>query len=204
MNDMLRTNAYGEHHSLTVVDRFGVWLSSMQVRRSVKSFKGLDVADVGCGFNARFARTLYDQVSSLHLFDVSLSPDLKVLPKVSVHEGDLAQTIQSFPPEKLDVILCLSVVEHLPDPDAVLNRFWHLLRKDGVCLINVPSWRGKWFLEFSAFRLGLSPANEMDDHKFYFDARDLWPRLVKAGFKPSKIKCFSHKFGLNTFACCRK
>lgn len=204
MNDVIRTNAYGEGHALTAVDRFGIWLSSVQVRRSVKSFKELDVADIGCGFDARFARTIHDQVSSLHLFDVSLAPELKLLPKVRVHEGDLTATLQSFPPETLDVILCLSVLEHLGDPDAALSRFWHLLRKDGVCLINVPSWRGKRFLEFSAFRLGWSPANEMDDHKFYFDARDLWPRLVRAGFKPSRIKCFAHKFGLNVFASCRK
>ena len=29
------------------------------------------------------------------------------------------------------------------------------------------------------------------------------PMLVEAGFKPSKIRCFRHKFGLNTFAVCR-
>ncbi len=37
----------------------------------------------------------------------------------------------------------------------------------------------------------------------YYDVRDLWPLLVKAGFLPSEIECFSHKGGLNTFAACR-
>jgi hypothetical protein len=67
----------------------------------------------------------------------------------------------------------------------------------------VPSWLGKRALEFSAFRLGLSPAEEMDDHKYYFDPKDLWPLLVRAGFRPSNIRCFRHKFRLNTFAICR-
>ncbi len=31
----------------------------------------------------------------------------------------------------------------------------------------------------------------------------IWPMLVAAGFRPSQIRCFSHKFGLNTFAVCR-
>ncbi len=70
--------------------------------------------------------------------------------------------------------------------------------------MNVPSWRGKKFLELSAFRLGLSPAVEMDDHKQYYDVRDLWPLLVRNGFRPSQIRCFRHKFGLNTFAVCSK
>ena len=63
-----------------------------------------------------------------------------------------------------------------------------ILRPGGVCLVNVPSWRGKWFLELSAFRLGLSPADEMNDHKTYYDPRDLWPMLVRAGFRPQDIQ----------------
>lgn len=199
-----RDKSYGENHSPTMVDRFGVWLSAVQVRRWVKSFRGLEVADIGCGYNASFARTILHEVSGLKLFDVSLSPDLKSQPKISAFEGDLAETIQSIPKESLDVIMCLNVIEHLHNPDKVLGCFRPMLRQDGVCLINVPSWRGKWFLEFSAFKLGMSPKEEMDDHKFYFDVRDLWPRLVKAGFQPSKIKCYPNKFGLCVFACCRK
>ena len=44
----------------------------------------------------------------------------------------------------------------------------------------------------------------MDDHKMYYDPRDIWPMLVRAGFKPSRVKVFRHKFGLNTFASCVK
>jgi hypothetical protein len=49
----------------------------------------------------------------------------------------------------------------------------------------------------------LSPAIEMDDHKCYYDPRDLWPMLVLSGFRPSGISCRRHKLGLNTFAACR-
>ena len=38
---------------------------------------------------------------------------------------------------------------------------------------------------------------------WYFDPRDLWPLLVRVGFRPSEIKCHRHKLGLNTFAVCR-
>ena len=77
-------------------------------------------------------------------------------------------------------------------------------RPGGICLFNVPSWRGKWFLEFSAFRLGLSPKDEVMDHKTYYDVKDLRPMLLEAGFLSDNTRCFSHKFGLNTFAVCRK
>ena len=78
-----------------------------------------------------------------------------------------------------------------------------MLAPGGVCLLNVPSWRGKRFLEYSAFKLGLSPADEMNDHKNYYDVKDLWPLLVRGGFQPSDIRCFRHKFGMNTFAVCK-
>ena len=86
----------------------------------------------------------------------------------------------------------------------MLDECYRLTKPGGTCVFNVPSWRGKWFLEFSAYRLGLSPKEEMDDHKAYYDVKDLWPLLVKAGFVPSNIRCFAHKFGLNTFAVCTK
>lgn len=63
---------------------------------------------------------------------------------------------------------------------------------------------GKWFLEFAAFRLGVAPEAEMDDQKMYYDPPDLWPLLVRSGFRPKNIKLFKHKFGLDTFAICSK
>jgi len=42
--------------------------------------------------------------------------------------------------------------------------------------------RGKTFLEFTAFRLGVSRI-EMEDHKMYYDKQTLWPMLVQAGFR---------------------
>ncbi len=95
------------------------------------------------------------------------------------------------------------MLEHVNEPARLLGEVRRLLAPGGTALVNVPSWRGKRYLELSAFRLGLSPAEEMDDHKTYYDVRDLWPMLVAAGWRPRNIRCFSHKLGLNTFAVCR-
>ena len=46
-------------------------------------------------------------------------------------------------------------------------------------------------------------AEEIEDQMTYYDSRDLCPLLVRAGFRPSRIRVYKHKFRLNTFAVCR-
>lgn len=198
-----RDASFGEGGDLTLVDRVGVWLSGRQIRRHVRSFAGLTIADVGCGYEATFARQVLSQVDRAVLLDVSLDPELKAVSKVEAIEGVLPGSLGGVGDASVDVALCTSVLEHLWEPQQALAEMRRILRPGGTCLVNVPSWRGKWFLELSAFRLGLSPADEMNDHKTYYDPRDLWPMLVRAGFRPQDIKVHRHKFGLNTFAACR-
>jgi 2-polyprenyl-3-methyl-5-hydroxy-6-metoxy-1,4-benzoquinol methylase len=195
-----RAVSFGQQGKVTVVDRFGVWLSKRQIRKMVGSLQGKDVADFGCGYEATFMRNVLDEVRSATLVDVALAGDLASRAKVRAIEGLLPEVLEAIPDQSLDTVLCMSVVEHLWEPAATLAHFHRVLRPGGICAVNVPSWRGKRALEFSAFKLGLSPASEMDDHKTYYDPRDLWPLMVAAGFKPHAITCVRHKFGLNTFA----
>jgi SAM-dependent methyltransferase len=195
-----RSSSFGESGDVTVVDRFGVWLSKRQINRAVGTLVDKDVADVGCGYEADFMRRVLGEVRTATLVDVSLASDLSEHPKVRAIEGLLPGAMDAIEDNSLDVVLCMSVVEHLWEPELTVEHFQRVLRPGGVCAVNVPSWLGKRALEYSAFRLGLSPAEEMDDHKMYYDPKDLWPLMVKAGFMPHAIKCFRHKFGLNTFA----
>ena len=197
-----RSGAYGEDREPTVVDRFGVWLSGRAVRRHAQ-LDGRRIGDFGCGYQATFARSLLGTASELTLVDLNLADDLKDHQRVRAIEGPLPDTLSQLESGSLDVVLCLSVLEHLSEPQRMLDEIHRLCAPGGVALINVPTWRGKRFLELSAFRFGLSPAEEMDDHKRYYDPRDLWPMLVAAGWPPSAIRVRRHKFTLNTFAVCR-
>ncbi len=197
-----RKGSYGQHREASPVDRFGVWLSSRAVT-SRTDFTGKRFADLGCGFGATFARTQLDRAASALLVDMALDPELAAHPKVTAVEGLLPAALAEVEDASQDIVLCLSVIEHLTEPDQALSEIRRLTAPGGIALINVPSWHGKVALETAAFRLGVAPAEEMDDHKAYYDPRDLWPMLVRAGFRPQQIHCRRHKFGLNTFAACR-
>jgi SAM-dependent methyltransferase len=198
-----RDRSYGQDYQASVVDRFGVWLSARQICRYAGSLAVKELGDFGCGYHAAFVRRVLPELKQAVVVDFALSPDLKGLPNLTAIEGILPNVLAQVPSSSLDIVLCISVLEHLWDPLTALQECSRIVRPGGTCIFNVPSWRGKRFLEFSAFRLGLSPKDEMDDHKAYYDVKDFWPLLVRAGFRPSNIRCFSHKFGLNTFAACR-
>ena len=198
-----RERSYGQDYQASVLDRFGVWLSARQIRRYTGPLAGKQLGDFGCGYHATFVRSVLPELQQAVLVDFALSPELKGLPKVTAVEGILPGALSEVASASLDIVLCISVLEHLWDPLTALEECLRIVRPGGMCLFNVPSWRGKRFLEYSAFRLGLSPKDEMDDHKVYYDVKDFWPLLVRAGFRPRNIRCFSHKFGLNTFAVCR-
>src|SRR3954470_8667689 len=115
--DIKRDAAYGQDRPPTPVDRFGVWLRSVAVRRHA-DFADARFGDFGCGYEACFARTQLPAARSALLVDVALAGDLKHHPKVTAIEGWLPDVLSTVPTEALDVVLCLSVLEHLWDADA--------------------------------------------------------------------------------------
>ncbi len=195
--------SYGQK-KLTFADRLGVWLSQRAISRELPNRSNLEVLELGCGYRATQLVALGPRLKRGVGIDFQLAPELSSLEKFSFFEGPIENTLAKLAAQTFDAVLLISVLEHLRDPLAVIESGRDLLKPAGVLLINVPTWRGKTFLEFSAFRLGLSPKVEMDDHKMYYDKRDLWPLLVRAGFKPSLIKLRYHKCGLNLFAVARR
>jgi 2-polyprenyl-3-methyl-5-hydroxy-6-metoxy-1,4-benzoquinol methylase len=195
--------SYGQER-LTLVDRFGIWLSQRAIARELPGKSNLEILELGCGFRATQLLALRPRLRRGVGVDFRIAAELKAQDKFTFHEGTIEETIPKLQAQTFDAVLLISVLEHLRDPVFVIEAVHGMLKPAGILLVNVPTWRGKSLLEFSAFRLGLSPKVEMDDHKMYYDKRDLWPLLVRAGFKPSLIKLRYHKFGLNLFAVVRR
>ena len=199
----VRLEAYGQQR-LTWVDRFGVYLSKRRILRYLPKRNDLSILDLGCGYQATLLRAMLPYARSGLGVDVRVSPEARAIDKLSFIESTIESAWPDLEDGKFDVVLLISVLEHLWEPLTALEQCRRVLRPGGVLLVNVPTWRGKLFLEFSAFRLGTSPAVEMDDHKMYYNKADLWPVLVRAGFKPSRLRLRYHKFGLNLFAVAQK
>lgn len=198
-----RTTSFGEHHTLSLVDRFGTWLSTRRVLRVLGDVDGKVLADVGCGFDARFGLSLAHRLGQFIAVDVSLSEKVASTPNGKAIVGLLPEVLRSVESKTVDFAVLNSVLEHLENPQQTLSELRRVIRSDGgVVFVNVPTWLGKRALETSAFRLNLSPQLEIEDHRRYYSARELWQALRDVGFLPSEIKVRHHKFGLNVYAVC--
>lgn len=195
--------SYGQH-GLTPVDRLGLWLSQRAIRRYMPNRHDLEVLELGCGYHATQLIALEPKLKRGIGVDFQIAPELQTLEKFAFHQGAIEQMLPKFESESVDVVMLISVLEHLVEPQFALQSAWRLLRQSGILLVNVPTWSGKQFLELSAFRFGFSSKVEIDDHKLYYEKRDLWPMLIRAGFKPSQVRLRYHKFGLNLFATAKK
>ena len=200
--NVLRDEAFGQR-ALSRVDRFGVWLSQKPIRAVVRRYNMPTVLDLGCGYEAHMLRATLPFMRAGVGVDVHISDNAKALSALTFYEQPIETALMQLHDQKFEVVLMISVLEHLWEPQITLNACRTLLQPGGSLVINVPTWLGKTFLELSAFKLGQSGAFEIDDHKNYYDARNLWPMLVRAGFKPSCIQLRYHKFGLNLFGVAR-
>lgn len=200
----MRTGAFGEQ-GLTVLDYFGNWLSKRAILPHLPAVSNPYVLDLGCGYRARLLKTIAGAIPcTAHAVDIKLDPALKLDPSFVAMEAPIPEALSRIPDASVDLLLLISVLEHLETPLSVLKACHRVLKPGGKLLLNVPTWRGRWFLELAAFKLGLCPAEEIDDHKTYYEIASLWPLLVESGFKPSRLKVKKIKFGLTIFAVAQK
>jgi len=197
----MRNNSFGENYKLTTLDKFGGYLSIYKIINFVKKSWPKRIIDIGCGFNASTIVKLKKFSKNLVGIDLRINPNLQGFKKI---ETRLDDNLSFLDDNSADLIILNSVLEHLVRPQEILNEIYRVLDKNGTAIINVPNWRGKYFLELMAFKLHLSPAREMNDHKMYYDKKDIWPMLVKAGFQPMNIRVKYHKLFLNTICYARK
>lgn len=200
----MRTGAFGEQ-GLTVLDHLGNWLSKRAIAPHLPRVSNPYILDLGCGYGARLLKTIASSIScTAHAVDIRLDPSLERELGFVATEATIPDALSQIPDASVDLLLLISVLEHLDSPLSVLKNCYRVLKPGGELLLNVPTWRGRWFLELAAFKLGLCPAEEIDDHKTYYEISTLWPLLVECGFRPSLLKVKKIKFGLTIFAVAQK
>jgi len=146
--------------------------------------KGLDVLDVGCGFASTSAEIAKkgNRVSG-----VESSPEAVAVARTriaDVIEGDLVTA--DLGDRKYDVIIFADVLEHLPWPMGVLERYLGHLREGGSVIISLPNvglWSVRLNVLFGRFPYGDTGVLDRTHLRFFTRKTVRW-LLDQAGLEP--------------------
>ncbi|MBK8293989.1 MAG: class I SAM-dependent methyltransferase [Solirubrobacterales bacterium] len=120
-----------------LIDRF-----YHRISHEISGLAPTAVLDAGCGEGEsleRLARYLPDQVSGVDLNPESVEFTRKRIPEGDFQVADILDL--PFPDDSFDLVFCLEVLEHIPEPWAAVAELARVCRGDIV--ISVPS--EPWF-----------------------------------------------------------
>lgn len=137
----------------------------------LKRYPDCRLLDIGCGWEARLLRTMEPYIAEGLGVD-SKAPKIYE-PKLKTYELRLEDRLP-FEDASFDVITMLAVMEHLENDEQILVECARLLRPGGGLLVTVPSRYAKPVLEFLSYRVGIVNADEVRDHKRYYNRADLF------------------------------
>lgn len=130
------------------------------------------ILDFGCGARSYLLELTKEKIKN------GVGVDYDVEAKKEGNIEYLRQRVKgklSFKDKSFDKVFMLAVLEHI-EPKEVKNMFFELKRvlvKGGKIVLTTPTPKGKWLLEFLAFRIKIISKEEIADHKKYYDKADI-------------------------------
>ena len=90
----------------------------------------------------------------------------------------------NIPPNSLDAVILMDVLEHMPDPVGSLNRIADILKDDGIVVIQTPCWREteKTYDEMKADNNIFLTHFKEEEHLYLFSEKAIKRLLSKSGF----------------------
>jgi SAM-dependent methyltransferase len=177
----------------------------LRARRILRQFPpyAAVAADLGCGHDYRLLRHLYRSRRIGAGIAVDLALGQPPPPGITLIETDLGRPLE-IASASVSVVMSLAVLEHLDDPGLHLREAYRVLRSPGLLLLTSPSRASRPLLEFMAYRLHIIDAEEIRDHRHYFNEAEIRSLLVDSGFSASTVEYRTFLLGLNQFASAAK
>jgi SAM-dependent methyltransferase len=178
-------------------------------RRLRKYLSSPDVVlDYGCGEANWFLRANQGLFSK----GVGIDPALHAPSPESSFNGEsvlgFKQTLQEYLLQnntmRFSKVFWIAVVEHHEPYEAQesLRLCAQHLEEQGRIVLTTPTPRAKPILEFMAFRLKIISAEEIRDHRLYYNQSSMTQLLESIGLEVEKYETF--QFGLNSLTIARK
>jgi len=162
--------------------KYGLRKRSKAVRRHVERGRLLDL---GCA-TGDFLEVMRDD--GWEVVGIEPSPFASQWARdrlgLDVRTGTL-ETV-ALPDESFDVVTMWNVIEHLPDPQASLERIHRLLRTGGVLVLSTPNMDSVDARFFGPYWIGY----ELPRHLYVFSRRTLTEMIERTGYRVVETRCF--------------
>jgi SAM-dependent methyltransferase len=192
-----------DYSSLPLILKLSNWMSWRAVVRNLGPGSWVDLM---CGMRAMLQQSQRKngKIKEFVALDQEIDESLERI-GINTNKATIVDSLP-FEAERFDNITFINGLEHFFADQEMLLECHRILRPGGVLQVIVPTWFGKGFLEFMAFRLKMQEQiyHGMNDHKMYYDERTIWPKLVRAGFQPSDIRIRRIKFRCSLHIVARK
>ncbi len=170
-------------------ERQKMWKERLSLLDSLRGSRGR-LLDIGCA-EGDFVRLAADEGWDAYGTEFSAFASLHAnLSGVRVLRGQLAEL--KLPAKSFDAITAWHVVEHVPDPLALLKECRRLIRDDGYLVIALPNLDNHVFrLAYHIFRGRRMPLFDpagRELHLFHFSPLTLRIALEKAGFRVERLR----------------
>ena len=148
---------------------------------------GCRVLDAGCGPGALLER-IGKRLPTADLRGIEYSPAAARHAPAALRErivvGDILAVAPTLPPGAFDVIVCSEVLEHVPDPAAVLRALAGLAKPGATLLFSVPAGMAHWSIQ-----------DETAGHLRRFEAEEFGALLLGAGLRIDEILTWGGPIG---------
>src|SRR5512139_2225102 len=148
------------------------WLRKKRVERVTPYLQG-KVLDYGCGFGELARVCDPEDYLGLDLNEafINIARD---------HYPQFTFVVRVPDGQRFDTIVALALIEHIPDPAALLKAFQRMLKPKGRVVITTPHPSIKWVHAFGS-RLRLFSAQSCEEHKQLIDYRPMKHLATEAG-----------------------
>lgn len=141
---------------------------------NITNLKGKNVVDIGCG-GGILSESM--SASGAHVTGIDMGEGPLTIAKLHLHESGLdvnyiqttAEKFAQKHPKKFDVVTCMELLEHVPDPQSTIKACAELVKPDGYVFFSTINRNPKAYalaVIGAEYLLGLLPKGTHDYAKF--------------------------------------